>query len=122
MKNDLKCSSETNQTMRIPRLSPKFDILENDNEVLLVADMPGLIKDEIKVEIVKDKLEISGTRKANDSAIKGWHEFSGVEYYTLFILPQDLDREGIKAEYSQGVLTLHLARKEATKPQKITIH
>ena len=102
-------------------VAPLVDIYENDDEILLHADMPGVKKDDITVSIDNGKLTLGGIRKIEAAGAAQWEEFGNVEYQRTFSVPQTIDIEKIKAELRDGVLRLHLPKSEAAKPRQIEI-
>jgi len=105
----------------IPEVAPLVDIYENDDEILLHADMPGVDKNDIVVNIDNGKLTLSGVRKIKTSGAASWAEFGDVEYHRTFSVPQTIDVEKVNAELKNGVLYLHLPKSEAAKPRLIEI-
>ncbi len=105
----------------VPRVAPVVDIYENENEILLHADMPGVTKEHITVNVDNGKLEISGTRKLQTKGTSTWQEFGDVEYRRVFSVPQSIDVGKVNAELKEGVLKLHLPKTEAAKPRTIQI-
>lgn len=110
---------ETNR--EIPAVNPLVDIYENEDEILLHADMPGVMKDDITVNIDNGKLTLTGTRKIETTGSAQWEEFGNVEYRRNFSVPQTIDVEKINAVLKDGVLRLHLPKSEAAKPRQIQI-
>ena len=100
---------------------PSVDIYENDNEILLHTDMPGVVKDDISVNIDNGKLFLSGLRKLKTKGAAIWEEFGEVEYRRTFSVPQTIDVAKVNAELKDGVLRLHLPKSEAAKPKQIEI-
>ncbi|MFO8239424.1 MAG: Hsp20/alpha crystallin family protein [Dissulfuribacterales bacterium] len=105
----------------IPSLAPLVDIYENDDEILLHADMPGVDKKDITVNIDNGKLSLCGVRKIEAKGTVQWEEFGNVEYRRTFSVPQTIDVNKINAEVKDGVLRLHLVKSEAAKPKQIEI-
>ena len=101
--------------------TPSVDIYENENEILLFADMPGVHKDDITVNIENGKLAISGVRRLDHQGVSNWEEFLDVEYVRSFSIPQTINVEDVEATLKDGVLTLHLPKSEAAKPRLIEI-
>ncbi len=103
-------------------ITPRVDIYENDEEFLLVADMPGVSRDTLEVTFEKDSIVISGRKSEPDEQ---WQpstvEFSVGRYHRAFKLPSDIDPSRIKAEYDSGVLVVHLPKNEEVKAHKITV-
>ena len=109
------------RTHDVPAVTPQVDIFENDEEILVYADMPGVLKDQVSVNIENGRLEISGTRKLEITGATGWEEFGDVEYRRVFSVPQTIDVAKVNAELKEGTLRLHLPKAEAAKPRKIEI-
>lgn len=108
-------------TRHIRAIRPLVDIYENDDELLLHADMPGVEKENITVNIENGKLSLTGLRKMEEAGATQWEEFSEVEYRRTFSVPQTIDVNKVKAELKEGVLRLHLPKSEAAKPRQIEI-
>lgn len=109
------------KTHELYEATPAVDIYENDNEILLHADMPGVVKENISVDIDNGKLSISGVRRLETEGAATYEEFSDVEYVRSFSIPQTIDVEKVEAELKNGVLKLHLPKSEAAKPRQIEI-
>jgi len=109
------------QSRPIPTVAPVVDIYENDDEILLHADMPGVEKDKIAVNVDNGTLTITGVRELETKGVATWEEFGNVEYRRNFSVPQTIDVEKVNAELKDGVLRLHLPKSEAAKPKQIEI-
>lgn len=109
------------QSSQLPTMTPVVDIYENENEILLFADMPGVTKENIRVNIDNGKLSVSGVRKLDTVGTADWEEFGDVEYLRNFSVPQSIDVAKVNAELKDGVLKLHLPKSEAAKPRQIEI-
>jgi HSP20 family molecular chaperone IbpA len=105
----------------LPRVAPLVDIYENEDEILLHADMPGVAKDNITVNVDNGRLEISATRILQKKGSGSWQEFGDVEYRRIFSVPQSIDVAKVNAELKEGVLKLHLPKAETAKPRTIEI-
>ena len=105
----------------LPKVAPMVDIYENQDEILLHADMPGVTKEKVTVNVDNGKLEISGIRKLETKGSGNWSEFGDVEYRRVFSVPQSIDVAKVNAELKEGVLKLHLPKSEAAKPRTIEI-
>jgi HSP20 family molecular chaperone IbpA len=105
----------------IRRAVPLVDIYENDEEILLYADMPGVAKESVTVNVDNGKLEISGIRNLKVTGSSSWQEFGDIEYRRVFSVPQSIDVDKVNAELKEGVLKLHLPKTEAAKPRTIQI-
>lgn len=109
------------RTRRIPAVVPVVDIFENDDEILLHADMPGVAKEDVSVNIDNGKLVLTGIRKLETTGAARWEEFGELEYRRTFSIPQTIDVSAVNAELVEGVLKLHLPKSEAAKPRQIEI-
>lgn len=114
-------TSDVTAAPQLPVLIPAVDIFENDNEILLHAEMPGVQKEAIAINIDNGKLYLSGCRTVTDTGAPRWQEFGAVEYSRTFSVPQSIDVANIKAHLQDGVLQLHLPKLEAAKPKQIKI-
>jgi HSP20 family molecular chaperone IbpA len=88
------------------------DIYEGKDELLLIADLPGVEPEGLTVSFEAPELRIEGRRGSGDSASV---------YARTFRVSEQLDPNGISAELASGVLTLHLGKAAHTKPRKIEV-
>ena len=123
-RKDIAKTEEKNieKTRELRSAIPAVDIYENDDEIMLHADMPGVVKEDISVNIDNGTLSLSGVRKLETKGVSNWEEFSDVEYIRSFSVPQTIDVEKVEAELKDGVLKLHLPKSEAAKPKQIEIN
>lgn len=106
---------------QITVIAPLVDIVENDQEILLYADMPGVDRKDISINIDNGRLSLSGVREVKPVGAINWEEFSDIEYRRTFSVPQTIDVSAVNAELKDGVLLLHLPKSEAAKPRQIEI-
>lgn len=105
--------------------APAVDIKEEENQFLLVADIPGVNPADIDIHMENGMLSIKGER---NTELKTEHEgFKRIErkhgvFYRRFNMPEGVDAEGIKAKCDNGVLTLSIPKQDAAKPRKITVN
>jgi HSP20 family molecular chaperone IbpA len=109
------------RSRQIPVVAPEVDIYEDDHEILMNAEMPGVAKEDITVHVDNGKLTITGIRKMFAAGAARWAEFGDVEYRRIFSVPQTIDVAQVNGELRDGVLRLHLPKSEAAKPRKIEI-
>lgn len=105
----------------IPAMTMVVDIYENDDEILLHADMPGVAKEEINITVDNGNLAISAVRKISSSGATTWQEFGDIEYRRTFSVPQTIDVSKVNAKLEDGVLKLHLPKSESAKPRLIEV-
>ena len=104
--------------------TPAVDVIETEHEIILKADLPGVVQSEIEVKFEIGTLTIKGERKfqpeANPAGFRrierGYGTFA--RHYTL---PDTLDVQNVKAEYKNGELTVTLPKKEAAKSRTIPV-
>lgn len=102
---------------------PATDVYETADELVLVADMPGIKPDGLNVTVEDNVLVIRGAPPADPKAPGEalLQEFARGEFYRAFQLPADFDTTRIQASLKQGVLTLRLPKSERYKPRKIEV-
>jgi HSP20 family molecular chaperone IbpA len=104
-----------------PFVRPPVDIFENQDEFLVIADLPGVAKDDLVVHLDADRLSIEGAIGKEPGTDPLEREFQLLRYRRTFELPNTIDRERVSAELERGVLRLHLPKVEAVKPRRIAI-
>jgi len=104
--------------------TPAVDIFETENELILKADLPGVDMNDVSVEIENGTLTLKGERKfETDQKEVGYHrlERSYGSFARYFSVPDSVDTEKVRADYSKGVLTVTLPKKEVAKPRNIKV-
>ncbi len=102
---------------------PSMDVSETENEYKIRLEVPGIQKEDIKVELENDMLTISGEKK-NETVDKGEKHFRVERTYGKFarrLRLADIDNEKISASYKNGVLEVSVAKAESIKPKQIAI-
>jgi HSP20 family protein len=99
---------------------PAVNIAETENEFHIELAVPGLKKEDFKINVDKDVLTVSAEKKAEN--VEEGKKFSKREYnYSSFTrsfnLPESVDHSKIDAEYTDGILKLNVAKKEEAKIQ-----
>jgi HSP20 family protein len=119
-------NKETEKKGEIRFVTPYVNIRETNKEVILEAEMPGLEKSDLELELRGDELTITGKRQNRTETPKHWtpllQEIQTCDYKRTFVLGADFQKEKINAKYENGVLTLMIPKSEKTQPKKITIH
>ena len=104
---------------------PQFEVLNMDNAYRIRADLPGMAKKDINIEVIDNTLKISGERKNNNDKdnYKNYSEINYGSFLRTFDLPEDVIENKIKASMKDGVLALEIPRVEPIKPtvNKISI-
>jgi HSP20 family protein len=104
--------------------SPRVDIFEDKDHLVLEAELPGMTRDEFDLSFENNVLTLSGERKFEKKTNEGnYHrvERSYGSFTRSFTLPQTVTAEGAKAEFNNGVLHVTLPKREETKARKIEI-
>jgi HSP20 family protein len=104
--------------------TPAVDIYENENELVLKADLPDVKLEDVDIRIENGTLALKGERKfERDENNKGFHriERGYGSFARYFTLPETLDTEHVNAGYNNGVLTVTLPKKEIAKPKTIKV-
>ena len=113
-----------NGERNITRWAPRVDIAEENGNYELTTDLPGLKKDDIKIEIHDSTLTLRGEKKIEDEK-KGKNyrlaERCYGEFVRTFTLPENVNKDGIDAEFKDGVLKLTIPKTEAPKPKQIEV-
>ena len=108
-------------TGKVATVIPSVDIYENNDELLLYADMPGVTKEDMTINLENGKLSIAGVRRVTTEGTPQFIEFGPVEFRRTFSVPQGIDTTKVNAELKEGVLRLHLPKTDAVKPKHIEI-
>ena len=103
--------------------SPATDIIETANEIVLLADMPGVEKDSIDVTLENNQLTIQGfvRQQQFDDHKLLYSEYDIGDYYRSFTLNDTIDQQSIEANYKNGVLLLKLPKAEKARARQIEI-
>lgn len=113
-------NGDQKEAMSVAQWSPLVDISEDDKEYVLKAEIPEMKKEDIKINVHDDVLSVSGERKSEKEE-KG-KKFHRVEraygsFMRTFTLPEDVEGSKISAEYTDGMLKVHLPKSEKAKPK-----
>lgn len=103
---------------------PRTNLHDAGNQLELLAEVPGMSKDDLNIKIQGNYLEISGTRKTDAPEKYKVHrvEREAVSFTRSFTLPADINTEKVEASLKNGILSLKLPKSEAAKPKMITIN
>jgi HSP20 family protein len=104
--------------------TPAVDVWETENELVYAFDLPGIPEDKISVELEDNALTVSGERERSE-------EVTGERFYRFerrfgsfsrtIGLPEGTREDGIRADYRNGVLEIHVAKPEQPKPRRIQV-
>ena len=116
------------EEMRDHLLTPRVDVVENDNKYLIDVDMPGVKKEDISITLNNGMLTIEAETKTEDEEKKDGHVVRKERYYgkimRSFEIGKDVQESDIDARFEDGVLKLVAPKTEATAPatKRIEIH
>ncbi|MBN2103136.1 Hsp20/alpha crystallin family protein [bacterium] len=103
---------------------PTVDIAESENNYELIAEIPGLSKNDIHIALEDGYLKLSGERKQEkETKNKNYHRTERVygKFERSFRLPKEVNAEAIKADYKNGVLKIEIPKTEKAQPKQIAI-
>ena len=104
--------------------TPPVDIYETDDALVLKAELPGVSKDDVSIEIHQNTLILRGQRRPDAEVREDRYHRAERAYGPFqrsFLLPTLVDQEHVQATYKDGVLELRLPKSEAAKPKRIAI-
>lgn len=104
-------------------VAPLIDIYETNDDFFLVANMPGVSREDVKVKIEEGDLIIMGRINFKDEMSRKYilKEIDSSNFYRKFKLSESVDEEKIDAKLENGRLTIHLPKVERVKPKTIEI-
>lgn len=111
------------QTRPGPVFVPSVDIFETDQEITLLADMPGVATDRVSIDLNEDQLTITGDVEAQGAETERvlLREYETGRFQRSFAVSDRIDQGKITASMSDGVLRLVLPKAEKAKPRRIEV-
>jgi HSP20 family protein len=106
------------------RWIPAMDLVEEDDEFVLRADLPGVAEDDVKVELEDNVLSVSGERRSeHDERGEGYRriERASGSFSRSLTLPEGIDPAGINARFERGVLEVRVPKPAQRKPRRVAI-
>jgi HSP20 family protein len=106
-----------------PVFVPPADIYETGDNIVVLAEMPGVAPDGVDITLERRVLTIRGRSAANDPAgyQRVYNEYADGDYERVFTLSENIDRDRIEATLKDGVLNLVLPKAETAKARKIEL-
>jgi HSP20 family molecular chaperone IbpA len=104
-------------------LAPAVDVAETDSGITLMADMPGVPKDGLTIQVEGDNLTIEGRARIDvPDSIELLHgEVRSPFFRRSFVLSRDLDSSKIEATLRNGVLNMHIPKSEQARPRRVEV-
>ena len=111
------------ESITVAEWAPLVDITEDDKEYIIKTELPEVKKEEVKVSVENGLLTIVGERKFEKEENKKYHRVERAygRFMRSFVLPESVDPDKVNAEFRDGVLKVHLAKSEQTKPKQIEV-
>ena len=102
---------------------PRVDVLEDDGGITLLADLPGVPREQLELNVEGDTLVIEGavSQMTPQGLEAVYAEVRVPRYRRSFTLSRDLDPAGIEANLKDGVLNLRIPKHERAQPKKIAV-
>ena len=116
-------ASSSEQTRPDMAYTPAVDIYETPDELVLLADLPGVSKDDLSINLDNNVLTIEGLVKAESGEGENalLNEYRTGRYWRQFTLNEAVDQSKVEAKISNGELRLTLPKSEAAKPRRIEV-
>jgi len=105
--------------------SPRLDVVENQGEILVSAELPGLDEKDFSIEVHGKVLALKGEKKSEHTESKGswhWTERSYGAFRRVVELPVEVDANRASASFKNGVLTVTLPKAESAKVRHIQVN
>jgi HSP20 family protein len=109
---------------RARRWVPAMDLVESDDQLILRADLPGLDKDDVSIEIKDGVLTVSGERRTErERKSEGFYRVERAfgSFSRSLSLPEGIDAEKVSADFDKGVLEVRIPKPEERKPHRVAI-
>lgn len=121
-KNESQTGSTPNGTAeRVSYVLPAVDIYEAEDGYTLEADMPGVTRNTLEIFLDNNELTLLGRRQRSPYEVRHYGECGAGDFRRVFELDPEIDTGKITARVDNGVLTLHLAKREEVKPRRISV-
>ena len=122
-KQEVAVAEGTERTRSGKAYIPRADIYETDNELVIVADMPGVDENSLDITLEKNVLSIRGYVEslAPEDYSLAYAEYEMGDYERNFTLSNDIDKDNIAAKVKNGILHVHLPKAGPAKARKITV-
>lgn len=116
-----ECESKAVAEERVNYQLPAVNIYANEDGCTLEADVPGVSREGIEVYLDQNELTLLGRRSLTRPDTVHYRESAAGDFRRVFELPPEFDADKISARVENGVLTLHLPKREHVKPRRVAI-
>jgi HSP20 family protein len=102
---------------------PPMNVFRKDENFIVIAEVPGIRKAELTVQVKGNSIRLSGTKSVNYPEKAGLHrrERLAGRFDRVVTLPVEIHADGVRAEYRDGILALYLPRSERDRPRSIAV-
>nr|VFJ43301.1 MAG: HSP20 family protein [Candidatus Kentron sp. DK]VFJ64122.1 MAG: HSP20 family protein [Candidatus Kentron sp. DK] len=102
---------------------PPVNVFRKNEEFVVTTELPGAKKEELQIEVHRNQLRIAGRREASyeDGASIHRAERKSKRFDRTIMMPSELNPDGVRAEYNNGILKIHLAPAEHEKPRTVQV-
>jgi len=116
-------ANNQNEPRELPPIVPAVDVAEDAAGITLYADLPGVAKDNLRLQIESDALVIEGVADIPIAeGVTAHHvEIDSTRFHRVFTLSKELDSEKITAQLTNGVLKLHIPKAAHAQPRRINV-
>jgi HSP20 family protein len=123
-RSPLRKNGGKDEAMTVAEWAPLVDIVEDEHEYLIKAEVPEVKKEEVKVTVQDGVLTLAGERKfVREEKDKKYHRVERAygSFVRSFSLPEDADENKVTADFKDGVLQVHLPKSEKARPKNIEV-
>jgi HSP20 family protein len=111
-------------SLAAPHFVPMVDVYEDQHDIVLTAELPGIDQDDLNITVENGVLTLSGERKMENEEKR--ENFQRIErsygrFTRSFTLPPTVDEDEVKAEFANGVLKISLGKREEAKPKQVKV-
>jgi len=120
----LRKNGDKDEAMTVAEWAPLVDIVEDENEYLIKAELPEVRKEDLKVTVQDNVLTLTGDRSfEKEEKGKKCHRIERAygSFARSFSLPEEADAQKVSAEFKEGVLHIRLPKSEKAKPKSIQV-
>jgi HSP20 family protein len=123
-RSPIRSGEENEETLRVTEWAPLVDIIEDEKEYLIKAELPEIKREDLSVTVENGVLSITGERKLEkEEKNKKYHRVERAygSFTRSFTIPDDADGSKVNAQFKDGVLQVHLAKSEKAKPKTVEV-